>query len=140
MLMRFCPRCKTMIPHDKSYCDACQPVVDKARDEAKARHMAKANKRYNNTKRNPIYQQFYQSSEWKTLRAVKLSQSGYLCEDCKNDGIIALAVDVHHIVPISVDWDKRLDTDNLKCLCVQCHNRAHDRWQKRQIPGEGQKV
>ena len=33
-------------------------------------------------------------------------------------------VSVHHIVPLSVDFDKRLDDDNLICLCGYHHELA----------------
>lgn len=126
--MKFCPRCGTLIPATKKYCDKCQPIVDKEAKERKIKRKAIYDKRYNKTKRNPKYAQFYKSKEWKTLWAVKLSQCDYMCEDCKAKGIITLATDVHHIQPISKAWDKRLDINNLKCLCVQCHNKAHKRW------------
>jgi 5-methylcytosine-specific restriction enzyme A len=33
-------------------------------------------------------------------------------------------IEVHHIVPIVVDWDRRLDDDNLICLCSFHHHMA----------------
>lgn len=130
MLMKFCPKCHVIIMQSKSYCDKCQVTVDTAKAERKTISNAKAGKRYNQTKRNPAYVSFYHSTEWKTLRAVKLSQSSYLCQDCKAKGVITLAADVHHIETISEAWDKRLDINNLKCLCIECHNKAHGRWGK----------
>jgi len=130
LLMRLCPKCRALIPADKQYCDKCQPLVDKATAARKAKYKAKYDKKYNRTKRNPKYAQFYRSREWKTLRAVKLSQSNYMCDECKAKGVVSLAVDVHHVIPISRAWDKRLDIDNLKCLCVKCHNEVHNRWNK----------
>lgn len=127
MLMKMCPKCRLIIPANKQYCDKCKPLVDKAMSERKA----KADKKYNSTKRNQLYVKFYQSKEWKTLRAVKLSQENYMCEECKKQDKVSLAVDVHHIEPVSKAWDKRLDINNLKCLCVECHNKAHNRWSKK---------
>lgn len=34
------------------------------------------------------------------------------------------ALSVHHIVPLSEDYDKRLDDDNLVTLCSGCHEAA----------------
>jgi predicted HNH restriction endonuclease len=34
---------------------------------------------------------------------------------------------VHHIIPIEKDWGKRLDANNLKLLCPECHRLAHER-------------
>lgn len=135
MLMRYCPRCRKLIPQSKHYCDDCQKIVDKsiaeAKDRARKKYAREYAKKYN-AKRNPEHVKFYHSSAWKQLRAAKLSQAGYACEECKKKGIITLAVDVHHIVPISEDWDKRFDMNNLRCLCVNCHNKAHNRgWSKK---------
>lgn len=129
MLMKLCPKCKKVISADKKYCDKCQPLVDRAIAEQNKKNKAKYDKEYNKT-RDPKYVEFYKSKEWRTLRAVKLSQAEYLCEDCKEKGIITLATDVHHMVPIKEDWSKRLDIDNLRCLCVRCHNKRHNRWNK----------
>lgn len=129
ILMRQCYRCKTIIPQGNTYCDSCKAIVDKAKTERKKVTNARANKKYNKFNRNAEHVRFYQSREWKALRAVKLSQCGYMCEDCKAKGLITLAVDVHHIVEIADDWDKRLDIDNLRALCVSCHNNRHNRWQ-----------
>lgn len=130
MLMKFCPKCRKLIMQGNIYCDKCQAIVDADKAERKAISNAKAFKKYNQTKRKPAYVQFYRSNDWKTLRAVKLSQSDYLCQLCKAKGIITLAADVHHIEPISEAWDRRLDIDNLQCLCVGCHNQVHERWGK----------
>ena len=130
MLMKYCPRCGKLITQMQAYCDTCQAIVDEAREQRKAEQRKKYNKKYNHTKRDPKYARFYASKEWKTLRAVKLSQSGYMCEKCKSNGIIKLAEDVHHIIPVSKDWEKRLDINNLRCLCVQCHNEEHERFKQ----------
>lgn len=70
------------------------------------------------------FKNFYNSKEWKTLRAVKFADAGGLCEKCKK---IVSGKEVHHIVPIEKDWNKRLDYNNLILLCSACHNDEHDR-------------
>ena len=118
-----CPKCKGIIPQNLKYCDDCGKVAVKEKRITKQ----KSDKKYN-AHRDERHQQFYHSKEWQLLRAVKLTKAGYQCEKCKESGHTVMAVDVHHVKPISLDWDKRLDMDNLECLCLACHNKAHDRW------------
>lgn len=44
-------------------------------------------------------------------------ENHYLCNHC---GGVATMVD--HIIPTKVNWDKRLEEDNLQPLCWGCHN------------------
>lgn len=46
-----------------------------------------------------------------------------LCECCLLDGRTTPAVDVHHIVKISVRPDLRMDEDNVMSVCRMCHKR-----------------
>lgn len=73
------------------------------------------------------YDSFYQSEEWRRRRATKFSQANGLCERCLKRGVINKGEEVHHIIPIDEDWDKRLDADNLILLCHRCHNEEHER-------------
>lgn len=73
------------------------------------------------------YDSFYQSKEWSLLRNQKFYDADGLCELCRKNGIIKEAKEVHHIVPIEIDWSKRLDYDNLLALCSDCHNLQHER-------------
>lgn len=82
-------------------------------------------KKENNYKEK--FKTFYNSREWKILRDMKYCDSDGLCEKCRKQGKISAGVDVHHIVPIEKDWNKRLDYDNLILLCKECHNEIHDR-------------
>jgi 5-methylcytosine-specific restriction protein A len=76
------------------------------------------------------YQSFYNSAEWKALRNYKWGMANGLCEHCLKKGIVRQAREIHHIVPIEEDWNKRLDIENLCLLCSDCHNKIH----KRQSP------
>ena len=76
---------------------------------------------------NEKYASFYNSSKWRKLRDVKFADANGLCENCLGKGIIKEGKEVHHIEPIEDCWEKRLDYDNLKLLCRQCHNEAHER-------------
>ena len=71
------------------------------------------------------YNSFYQSKEWHELRMAKWVDADGLCEMCRAKGIIKEAKEIHHRVPIDVDWSKRLDYDNLIALCSDCHNQQH---------------
>jgi 5-methylcytosine-specific restriction enzyme A len=51
----------------------------------------------------------------------------YLCQHCKSVGIYNfMNLEVHHIIPIAKDWNKRLENENLITLCSQCHTLAED--------------
>jgi len=64
---------------------------------------------------------FYQSNEWKTIRARKLSMSPYCeCENCKGKNIKAEMVD--HIIPIS-QGGSPTDMNNLQSMRNRCHHR-----------------
>lgn len=73
------------------------------------------------------YQSFYNSAEWKALRNYKWGMANGLCEHCLKKGIVRAGREVHHIIPIEEDWNKRLDFDNLVLLCSDCHNAEHER-------------
>lgn len=73
---------------------------------------------------------FYQSSNWRRLRANFLRLHP-LCRSCANQGRTVAAVVVDHVLPIK-DGGTRLDTANLQALCVSCHNRktAAESWRR----------
>ena len=71
------------------------------------------------------FDKFYQSKEWQLLRNQKWVASEGLCEMCRAKGIIREAKEIHHIEPITENWNKRLDYDNLIALCSDCHNQQH---------------
>lgn len=73
------------------------------------------------------YQHFYNSKSWHDLRNFKWQESNGLCELCLKDGIINEAREIHHIVPINENWNKRLDYDNLIALCPSHHQEQHNR-------------
>ncbi|QQP93545.1 HNH endonuclease (plasmid) [Skermanella sp. TT6] len=59
--------------------------------------------------------------DWRRLRLAHI-QSEPLCRRCKAEGRIVVADVVDHIVPISVDPDRRLDPSNLQSLCKHHHD------------------
>ena len=87
-------------------------------------------------------QRFYNTSTWHKLRALKLEQVCYLCEDCldpntvNEDGTygekLTPASDVHHLMSfaekgLSEEERQRrfTDIDNLVCLCRWHHLLRH---------------
>lgn len=83
-------------------------------------------------KYHEIFDSFYQSVEWKILRNQKFYDANGLCELCYKEGIIKEAREVHHIVPINENWNKRLNYDNLIALCPSHHQEQHNRDSKLQ--------
>ena len=76
--------------------------------------------------------QFRESREWQELRYRTLSMNDGRCELCgasKHDGA---ALHVDHIVPLSLDWFRRADPENLQVLCRLCNvgkrNRDNTDW------------
>ena len=76
---------------------------------------------------------FYASTEWRRVRYGVLTRDNATCQCCgatRGDGV---ALNVDHIVPLRVDWSKRLDVNNLQTLCSPCNhgklNTTHD-WRK----------
>ena len=59
------------------------------------------------------------SSRWTRFRATHL-QAHPMCNDCG-----AVASEVHHVVPRSVDPSRTYDWANLMSLCRLCHQRRH---------------
>jgi hypothetical protein len=76
------------------------------------------------------------SKRWKELRAWKLAQTQGYCEICYREGwrgIDALAVDIHHIVPVESVIDQGeaamarvcFNPNNLMAVCTKHHIEIH---------------
>lgn len=72
------------------------------------------------------YDRFYHSTEWQAVRRQVLERDHYLCQVCKRARRITPATTVHHIIPVRVDYSKRLDPSNLETICKACHNAEHN--------------
>ena len=86
--------------------------------------------------RDPRYQKLLNSKRWKELREWKLRQTEGYCEICYREGwrgIDALAVDIHHIVPVESVIDQGeaamarvcFNPNNLMAVCVRHHCEIH---------------
>jgi 5-methylcytosine-specific restriction protein A len=99
----------------------CPAHAEKARQR-----QAETAARYDKT-RDQRVTEFYHSPEWEATRKVVLARDHGLCQDCLEDGRVALAEMVHHEVEVKADWSKRLSLEALVSLCQGCHNKRHGR-------------
>src|ERR1700733_11172024 len=60
-------------------------------------------------------------SDWKRVRMQVLKRDKFLCLICLAAGRVTAALDVDHIIPISIAPERRLDTTNCQSLCRACH-------------------
>jgi 5-methylcytosine-specific restriction enzyme A len=70
----------------------------------------------------PYAIKFYQSKQWRGVRAIVLNRDQYTCRNCYRR-----ASEVHHIIGLTPDniddINISLNPDNLMCLCHDCHDR-----------------
>ena len=83
---------------------------------------------------------FYNGMKWRNMRSYIKEKNNYECQECKRQGKVSLDIYeknkndrkkiklvVHHIKELKVYPELALDEDNLETLCVECHNKIHDR-------------
>ena len=109
MLTKLCAKCGRVMSLGSALCPACL-------DKAESRHT-----HYDANVRDKRSARFYASTQWIRLRDLILSRAGYQCTLCKAHGRLTPATEVHHKIPIKVDWSLRLDERNLVALCHRCH-------------------
>ena len=81
------------------------------------------------SKRGTTIERFRSTQAWQRKRADIQRRDLHLCRLCAigyggKPYTFNPDVQVHHIVPMSDDWDSRLDSDNLICLCPYHHELA----------------
>lgn len=75
---------------------------------------------------------FRKSKAWTNKSREVRQRDRYLCRVCEADIYNTIRqynydkLEVHHIVPINEDYDKRLDNDNLITLCNYHHKLAEE--------------
>jgi 5-methylcytosine-specific restriction endonuclease McrA len=83
---------------------------------------------------------FYKSKEWIKLRLQVLKRDNYECQECKRKGLVYPGnhhpskhkrLDVDHLKEIENYPELALDIDNCEVKCIPCHNKKHNRFQKR---------
>ena len=109
MLMHECPHqgCKELIPVNQPYCD-------------KHNRQREYDKSIRYTTDAKLHS-FYLSKEWQQVRNTIHDKYYGLCVWSYYHGEIKPYEEVHHIEPIRVDWNRRLDTDNLIPLTHRAH-------------------
>ena len=95
MFYKLCAKCGAVIPLGETYCDKCRPIEKVTREEL-------------------------QVDDRKGI----LARDKYLCVACAANGRLSVASDVHHIVRVKQNWNKRFDPSNCISLCKECHNKA----------------
>lgn len=82
---------------------------------------------------------FYKSGDWNKLRQAALVRDNYECQQCKREGRVhvdsikvqgekkSVELNVHHIRTIEEHPEYAMELDNLETLCLDCHNKAHER-------------
>jgi 5-methylcytosine-specific restriction enzyme A len=79
----------------------------------------------NNKTRTKTTKQAGRGHDWRTL-SERYRAHHPLCVDCLGDGVVTPAQEVHHIQPIEIAPELRLDWDNLVSLCKKCHRKRHN--------------
>lgn len=67
---------------------------------------------------------FRSSAAWKKVREQAAERDLHLCRVCLCEGRYDTDIQVHHIIPLAVDFNKRCDIDNLISLCSYHHEKA----------------
>lgn len=77
------------------------------------------------------YQALIHKGRWARLRRTVLGEHP-ICQDCADAGRLAIATEVHHIVPVETAITRQqkaalmYDRSNLRALCHSCHLKRHE--------------
>ncbi len=67
---------------------------------------------------------FYNGKAWKDTQAAYMASQCYVCERC--GGMARIVHHMKYITPQNIhDPNITLSWDNLKALCIDCHNAEH---------------
>lgn len=107
--------------------------IHKQGEECKLKPKPKPKRKYYKkklTEENKEIEKFRWSKQWQRKREYIKKRDNYMCVACllglrdTAKRLNTVGLSVHHIVPIAVDFDKRLDNDNLITLCSLHHRMA----------------
>ena len=122
-LMTLCRECNTKVPYGTTRCSSCN---EKREEYLKSKSKKYNADRYDRDRANKdAIRLFYVSTAWKNKRAEIVRRDNNECQICKALYKFVPIEDIHHIIPILKDYDKRLDNDNLIGLCSKCHKDIH---------------
>ena len=108
-MKKACPYCGRI--HDKKFVCKNKAKVLKERE-------------YEQYQKNIRNKRFRSSAKWKKKAEIIRERDLDLCLICKKEGKYESADSVHHIISLNKDFEKRLDDDNLICLCRYHHELA----------------
>lgn len=74
------------------------------------------------------YSSFYKTKEWKRKRQAVLKRDVYQCRECTRYGRVTPADVVHHVNPLQVRPDLKLNEKNLISLCTSHHEAMHNKF------------
>lgn len=123
--------CYKLTRNKTGYCDEHEPEYLK-KVELKNKEW-KIKNHYKAPSKNTKEEKFYSSKSWQDLRNYIKARDNYLCQECLKEGRITEATQVHHIVTILEDFNKRFDEENLVSLCNYHHKKAHGKLTKTEI-------
>ena len=76
-------------------------------------------------KKNTKESKFRNTNAWIKKRNQIKKRDKYLCQLCLKDNVYTYDnLQVHHIIPIAKDYNKKLDSNNLITLCRMHHEQA----------------
>lgn len=104
------PGCRVLIPFTERYCEKHIGTVNQV-----------YNKYYDN--KDKEIKKFYNSKGWQNTRRYTMIHYDWMCQMCERKGLKQLADMVDHIIPVRMQWSKRLEFNNLQPLCNGCHNK-----------------
>ncbi|BDH62319.1 HNH endonuclease [Lysinibacillus sp. PLM2] len=90
---------------------------------------------------------FYDSYAWRKLSKQIKQRDNNECQECKRQGKVFIDTNeysetakrkkiqlvVHHKKELEFHPDLALEEDNLETICVDCHNKEHDRYIERKV-------
>lgn len=74
------------------------------------------------------YEGFYLTKKWKMKRKAILKRDEYKCRECSRFGKVEEATTVHHVHPLKIRPELKLDERNLISLCEGCHEKMHNKF------------
>lgn len=120
ILYSLCKDCGCKIKYRSIRCNICSSKFEEESNKINNRN------RYTRDKVNADnIRMFYISSDWRNKREDIIKQYDNHCAICRVLGRYTVGSDVHHIVPMSKDFGKRLDNNNLILVCSGCHKYIH---------------
>lgn len=70
---------------------------------------------------------FHQTKAWERMRLAILKRDQYRCTLHARFGKNVPGNIVHHVLPVSLFPEYRLEPWNMITVCSECHNKMHDR-------------